>query len=231
MRDGSEVRDPRLGRLPEFDPRSRAFPIRRLLGTELPLRSYTWSVYAHLDQGQEGSCVGHAFAHELAARPVVVAGVTHEQAVTIYHEAQRADEWDGGSYPGAFPFYEGTSVLAGAKVLTGAGHYTGYLWAQSEADVARAIGYKGPVVLGINWHEGMFTPDRDGFIHPTGELAGGHAILANSVSIKGGYYVLHNSWGPGWGRNGTAKLSRPDLAVLLARGGEACLPQRKKLRH
>lgn len=34
-----------------------------------------------------------------------------------YHEMQRTDEWAGGSYPGAQPVYEGTSVRAGLEVL------------------------------------------------------------------------------------------------------------------
>lgn len=231
MRDGSTVLDPRLGRLPQRDPRSAAYPIRRIVDQALPLRSYTWSVPVHLDQGQEGSCVGHAYAHELAGRPVVVKDVDHELAVRIYHEAQKADEWDGGSYPGAWPFYEGTSVLAGAKVLTEAGHYSSYHWADNEADVARAVGYAGPVVIGVNWYSGMFDPDRDGYLHPTGELAGGHAILVHSISVKGGYYWLFNSWGTSWGVEGRAKLSRRDMAWLLAQNGEACLPLRQKIRN
>jgi hypothetical protein len=56
----------RFGRRIRFDPRSRAWPLREIL-PDKPIRSYTWRCAACLDQGQEGSCVGHGVAHELIA--------------------------------------------------------------------------------------------------------------------------------------------------------------------
>jgi hypothetical protein len=212
-----------LGRLPQFDERSRSFPIRTLVATYAP-RSYTWSCGAVLDQGAEGSCVGHAWAHELIARPLVMASITQLFAVSVYHEAQRIDEWPGGSYLGASPRYEGTSVLAGAKVIQREGYIAEYRWAFGLDDRVLALGYKGPAVLGIDWHESMFDPDASGLLHVTGSAVGGHAILANGVSIAKRLVRLHNSWGPDWGLNGEAFISFDDLRALLGRGGEACIP-------
>jgi len=72
-------------RLPEFDERSRNFPIGLHLlvhyGAEaaaLVPRSYTWSAGEVLDQGREGACVGFGWSGELLARPSVVAGVTND---------------------------------------------------------------------------------------------------------------------------------------------------------
>ena len=120
LKDGTTTQDPRLDRLVEFDEKSRSFPIRELLRADEP-RSYTWSLPVYLDQGYEGACVGFSWSHELAARPVEVQGVTNETARQVYFEAQRIDEWEGGAYDGAIPFYEGTSVLAGAKALQAQG--------------------------------------------------------------------------------------------------------------
>ena len=36
----------------------------------------------------------------------------------------------------------------------------------------------GPVMLGIDWFEGMYHPDPYGSIRPTGQVVGGHGILA-----------------------------------------------------
>ena len=124
LKDGTEVQDPRLGRLVQFDERSRGFPIRALVEGK-PLRSYTWRVGAWLDQGAEGACVGFAFGHELYARPVVTpvsAGYAREE---IYWKAQRIDPWPGGMYPDATPQYEGTSILAGAQVCQSLGPFCG----------------------------------------------------------------------------------------------------------
>lgn len=204
-----------MNRIPEFDPRSRSFPIRPMV-EDRPLRSYTWNGAEHLDQGQEGACVGHAWAHEVGARPKVHT-ISSALAFGIYHRAQELDEWDGEDY-------QGTSVLAGAKATLENGYIKEYRWAFGLRDTLLSIGYKGPVVLGVNWYEGMFRPDENGFLHPTGMLAGGHAIMAKGISVKGEYVLLHNSWGSGWGLNGDAKLNFADLERLLYERGEACVP-------
>lgn len=210
--------DPRLDRVPFFDPRSRSFPVRTLLPAKRP-RSYTWRIKTAgvLDQGREGACVGFAWAAELAARPVEVTGVTNSTALNIYRHAQQIDEWPGEAY-------SGTSVLAGAKVVQGQGRIGSYRWCFSLEDALLTLGYLGPLVLGINWHENMYEPDADGFIHPTGPVVGGHAILARAVNVRAGYVVLRNSWGESYGRGGDCRLSIPDLGVLLAAQGEACVP-------
>lgn len=212
----------RLGRVPEFDERSRAFPIRSLLPPRAP-RSYTWSCKATLDQGTEGACVGFSWTHERIARPVVGWGDA-AAARSLYHAAQGLDPWAGGAYPGADPFYEGTSVLAGAKAAQNAGHFTEYRWAFGLDDVLLTLGYRGPVVLGLDWHEDMFDPDADGLLHVSGGVAGGHAILANGVSVRRRLVRLHNSWGADWGLDGEAFIGFDDLDRLLAADGEACIP-------
>ena len=229
--DGSVVRDVRLGRFPQFDIRSRMF--KATIGVDsLPFRSYTWRVgypLLALDQGAEGACIGFAWAHELAARPVAVAGMNAGVARQIYYDAQKLDEWPGGAYPGASEFYEGTSVLAGAKACKAIGLIAEYRWAFGLNDLRKALGYKGPAVLGINWYDGMMNPDPDGRIQPTGPYLGGHAILAYAVSEKHKRVYLHNSWGPEWGRPTAAScwLSFDDMDRLLHEEGEACVPVRR----
>jgi hypothetical protein len=51
-----------------------------------------------------------------------------------------------------------------------------------------------------------------------------------SIDVKRSFYRLLNSWSSRWGDNGTAKISRQDLATLLAREGDACLPVRRPVR-
>lgn len=209
-----------LGRIEEFDERSRNFPIRTLIPSTLAPRSYTWSCAPRIDQGSEGSCVGHAWAHEIAARPRV-RPADHGLALEIYRKAQLIDEFS------TTPPQEGTSVLAGVKIATQLGYYQEYRWAFSLNDLIMAIGYKGPAVLGIPWYEGMFLPDRNGLISITGQLAGGHAILANGVSVSKKLIRLHNSWGANWGLNGECFIRFEDLEFLLHQQGEACIPVKR----
>jgi hypothetical protein len=226
LKDGTVVQDRRLDRIPQFDARSLNFPVRTLIPQAYPPRSYTWSVPVNLNQGAEGACVGFGFAHELAARPASVPGMTNDFArQKIYWRAQQLDPWAGGAYPNANPFYEGTSVLAGAQVCTKELKlYGAYHWAFSLDDVIMALGYKGPVVLGVNWYEGMWDTDALGFIRVRGALVGGHCILAHAVDLRNKRVSLFNSWGKNWGIGGKAWISFADLDRLLKEQGEACVP-------
>ncbi len=229
LRGGFETEDRRLDRLPEFDKRSLAY--LAVEGIEQkPLRSYTWSLADRLNQGQEGACVGAAVTHELLARPAKVKGVDMAYArEEIYWRSQRDfDDWPGGAYPGATPFYEGTSVLGGMKAATALGWYGGYTWAWSVEELALAVAYRGPAVLGVNWYGSFFEPDADGLITIAGNVAGGHAILANGVSVKRRQFRLTNSWGPSFGLDGQCFISFDDMARLFDEAGEAAVPVKRK---
>lgn len=216
--------DPRLDRLPEYDERSRDFPVTAVLPREaVKPRSYLWRCQITLDQENEGSCVGFAWSHELAARPSEVQHVDSVAARTIYRVAKTLDQWPGDNY-------SGTSVLAGIKAVQQIYPHMieGYKWAFSVEEVIATIGYFGPVVLGIKWYNSMYTPDEQGFVHVGGLVAGGHAILARGVNVKGKFVILRNSWGPGWGMNGDCYLTFDDLNILLQNQGECCVPVGRK---
>lgn len=216
LKNNNTTLDPRLDRIPEFDEKSRSYPVRQLMGTKKP-RSYTWRVNSWLDQGQEGACVGFSWSHELAGRPKEIQGVTNVTAQAVYYRARQLDEWAGENY-------DGTSVIAGAKAVQEQGYIQEYRWAFGLDDLILAVGYQGPAVLGVNWYEGMFDTDKDGFVRVTGGIMGGHAIVCHGVNLKGRYFKLHNSWGKDWGVNGECKISFDDMARLLSEYGEACIP-------
>lgn len=222
LKGGSITHDPRLDRLVEFDERSRNYPIRAMIAPTIKPRSYTWRCDDVLDQGPDGACVGFAFTHEMIARPAEVGGLDAAFAKqAVYWEAQKLDQWPGGAYPGASPFYEGTSVLAGAKRAVALGAAEAYRWSFSLGDLILGIGYHGPAVLGVNWYESMFSPDGDGFIDVTGPVAGGHAILCMAVNIRGGFFTLQNSWGDDWGIEGRCRIAFDQMDLLLRDRGEA----------
>lgn len=222
-----------------MDERSRAFPVRATVPKAK--RSYTWALgQAPLDQGQEGACVGFAFTQELASRPVVHVGVDARFArEQVYYPTQQNDPWEGGEYPGALPRYGGTTVIDGAKTMVRMGAAGGYRWSFGMDDLILGVGYAGPAVMGLDWFEGMWEPDEDGFVWPTGDWVGGHAILNNRVMVAERaefkhrrFFELPNTWGPGWGPiGGRCRLTFDAMEYLLIeRRGEACfLTDRKKL--
>ena len=220
LKDGSEVKDPRLGRLVSFDERSLKFASMPLI-EDLGYRTKYWVMPWVLDQGNTSMCVGNAWTGEAIAEPVSVPNLDEAVAQDIYHAAQEVDEWPGHNY-------EGTSVLAGAKVMKSRGFITSYRWALSADDAVKSIMYYGPGVMGCNWLENMFDPTSDYFLDVSGDSAGGHAILVYGVQLgadgKPAYVLVKNSWGPMWGRYGSAKIHMNDFAKLLADDGEFCIP-------
>lgn len=224
VRNGKRIEDPRLGRVYAPDPGDHRYSVAGMWGTLAPheLRSYTWSVGHWFDQGSTPQCVEFSWRHEAVARPVKVPADKLPMRGEIYKYAQAHDEWPGSDY-------DGTSVRAGAKAMQAYGFIGNYWWCRTEPEVAQVLGYKGPVVVGTNWHADMFEPDDDGFIRPTGRVEGGHAYLIYALSIKQGWYGIWNSWGSWWGLGGTAKIRRNDLAALLEADGEACVPTERRL--
>lgn len=224
LKGGFFATDPRLGRIPEFDERSRNYNIRKLFTVEehTTPRSYTWTCPVWLDQGDTPACVGFAWSQELAARPVKVQGITNESAQELYHSAQMLDEWPGENY-------DGSSTLGGVKAAVKLGKIEEYRWAFNTMDLAIAVSWFGPAVVGINWYNKMFNPvfigdDAMPWLQIGGGLAGGHDILVIAYNVKKNAFKMHNSWGSAWGLSGEAWISFADLDRLLHENGDACIP-------
>ncbi len=209
-----------LGRQVHFDQRSRAFGI--LGAVDRPPRSYTWQATpVVLDQGDVPACVGFSWAGEMGAKPVVIP-VDDARGSALYADAQAIDRAEGRNYDG------GATVLAGAKAVKAAGHMDEYRWAFGADQLATAVSWAGPAVIGIPWHQSMFTSDSDGTLHPDGPVVGGHAILVRGYSVKLRRFTLRNSWGPGFGRGGDCYIGHDDLNALLSAEGDACVPMRRR---
>lgn len=178
-----------------------------------------------LDQGREGACVGHGVTHEYGASPVR-GKVSNALAYEVYRAAQRIDEWEGENY-------SGTSVRAGMLVGRDRGWWEGFRWALNMGELRAALEL-GPVVIGVDWYEGMYDAPG-GIVRPTGRVVGGHCLLITGYTprhpgIRSPAWRLRNSWGRTWGINGTAYIPSGDLGqILFAAGGEAAVPTGRKL--
>ena len=134
----------------------------------------------------------------------------------IYEQAQKLDEWTGENY-------NGTSVRGGVKALQRAGKIRNYYWGFDLNSLVNAVLYYGPVVVGTYWYRGMFYPNRQGYISPTGQIMGGHAYVINGVDTKRQYVRIKNSWGRRWGINGSAYMSFTNMSNLIRQFGEVCI--------
>lgn len=221
IKNNVEVYDIRLGRIEEFDERSLNFPLTSVLKTGVK-RNRIWRCNEYYNQGSTSSCVAYSIAHELASTPVEVLGLTDDYIFNqIYCEAQKIDPWQGSECGNNPPKYGGTSVLAGVKTAQSLGYFNSYKWAFGLNDLLLGLSSAGPAVLGIKWYSNMTNPDVNGFIKPTGNLQGGHAILARGVNWNDKYVILRNSWGQSWNKNGDCYITFDDLDKLLKDNGEA----------
>lgn len=222
--------DKRLDWRPRFDERSRKYGIRPLLGTAKKKRPATfWSEGTVLDQGQEGACVGFGWMAEVLAKPVQPDEQPTEKfgndlAQFFYQEAKKLDQWEGEDY-------DGTSVLAGAKVMQKYNLIQEYRWCFDIDDIIDAVVLKGPVVIGIPWYESMYRTNNEGLCGVSGEQVGGHCITLTGYNpaMKFGRQTIEvfrwrNSWGSDYGDNGSGYIRVSDLRRLFLEGGEACIP-------
>lgn len=222
--------DKRLDWVPRFDDRSRMYGIRPLIGTSAKKRKATfWQEGTVLNQGSEGACVGFGWLAEILAKPVQPEYQPTEEfgnrlAQFYYEEAKKLDEWDGEDY-------EGTSVLAGAKVMNKYNLISEYRWCFNIDDIIDAVVFKGPVVIGIPWYESMYRTNSDGLCGVSGERVGGHCITITGYDPAMSFgrqtievFKWRNSWGSDYGDNGSGFIRVSDLRKLFLEGGEACIP-------
>jgi hypothetical protein len=230
---------PGFGRRFAKDDRDHGYLMRRLLPDArrltLAVRK-TWSINARaLNQGQTGTCVGHAWRNFLRCAPIRTEK-SGPSAFDVYRSAVLKDTWAGNDDEAQLADGDpgldfGTSVRAGAEAVTGFGRLKSYVWAFSLQPAVEWVLTEGPVVLGTNWYSSLSQPDAQGIsrITPTATVIGGHAYLLRGVDTRKALARCCNSWGDGWGKSGEFFLPFRDLERLILEDGEACSAVEQRL--
>ena len=217
------VADPRLGRHVNHDERSRRFAYR---GPTSPPRAVRHERHVPVfDQGSLGSCTGNAAIGCLATGPffaTIDEGDAHwirpldqGAAVACYEAASAIDPFPG-QYP---PEDTGSDGLSVAKVLTSLGAISGYEHAFG-LDQALAALMNVPVITGTAWRAGMFEPNAEGLVRPTGAEQGGHEYLMDEYDPVRGWVGFTNSWSDQWGLGGRFYMEAEAYGELLADQGD-----------
>lgn len=207
-----------LGLRHSVDMRDAAYSMGAHLAAVDVLPNYkVWDIGEILDQGEEGTCVGHGWAAWHNCKPRGnVNQVDHRYALAWYDAATLIDEWPDNDLDRS----AGTSVRAGARVGVNYALLDQYVWA-SGVDIMNAwlLG-KGSLVFGVKWYRSLDESALDNFLRVDlgSGVRSGHCLLCYGIG-KDGNYRLQQSWGYGVGNEGTFRMRPADMKRWISGGG------------
>ena len=219
----------RLGRHVRHDPRSLRYLYPAHLVDGLVSVRHERRIPV-LDQGDLRSCTGNAAEGALGTAPLFEAlpagnlrnptpdaDTDEDQAVLLYSDATKLDDYDG-AYP---PVDAGSDGLSVAKAAKAAGLISGYTHCTSLDAALKALSQQ-PVIAGINWYSSFDNPGSDGLIKVSARatVRGGHEICLDQLDVEGKRIGFTNSWGEGWGLSGRAFIGWDDFGRLLDEQGD-----------
>lgn len=217
-----------LGRNVDHDERSREY--RVTLPTPAKYKLVDWDDNAPItNQGQMGACTGftaldmmnnHIFAGNRKRATGSTALLPNNKGLDFYHQATIRDGIAGNTYPGVD---EGSSGLGAVKGLKFEKFVTNYTHGFSMTDFLNALQHQ-PVMVGTMWTKGMFDPDRNGLIRPTGAEEGGHEYGAFGYDPATTLIKFRNHWTAQWGIKGRFYVLASDFEKLLAAQGDVTVP-------
>jgi hypothetical protein len=217
-----EQKHPQLGRQRVHDPRSKRFPARALINRSRWVNK-TIRIYDPSPNPNQchSECTGVAKCVQMNAMGNRISGVVFamDQAHKIYHSATTLDPFKG-AWP---PDDTGSSGLASAKAAQQLDIGKEYLHVFNGADeIVQLIQENHVVSVGSWWYDGMFYPNAQKIIEPTGPQVGGHQYAARGYDATRDL-VLIRCW---WGRYRDVYIKRDHLNQLVLDGGDAHIQSR-----
>lgn len=224
-----------LGRLYSPDSRDRRFTLtpERLkaipvaLGGVPKIHRRPWHHGPILDQGETNQCTVYAAIQQIQSAPRVHSlNWSASDFESAYRSALLIDEFPGEAD-------EGTSERAVQKVLQQLGLIDNYLWVPDEATAQEYLTTRGMLTQGSDWFTGMDSPDKHGYVEPSGSVRGGHEYVKRwyyppSHRTYPDTYEYINSWGEGFAQKGIFRMKADaDRYLLWQLNGDLCSPQEK----
>ena len=202
----------------------RNVPAERKNRADLAGSSRYWSMVSpdfRMDQGAEGTCVGHGCTN------VLLAGPTPHLYFPEFVDIENAHQYSRRLYleaSGDTSYQQGTYTRLALDVLRKWGRISAYYRLTSVDEIIDTVLHVGPVTFGTLWYYSMFRTydqyeNQYVRVSTSSGIAGGHLYCLTGVNLapKAGppFLRMENSWGPGWGHNGTARITIDDAHVLF----------------
>lgn len=177
--------------------------------TPTPPQNVNWGLTDPiLDQGNTGHCGGFGGCQWGNTLPVDD-HYANSDGHALYYEAVSI-----GGAPGS---EDGVETRWVAQALQARSRLATYGFAKTTAEITDWLRTKGPVMVGTDWSNDMFNPDANGYVVPTGGVAGGHfyVLLAHQPEEPQEAYMAVNSWGSSWGLDGFFRITVAHFGTLL----------------
>lgn len=212
------IEDKRLGRHVEHDARSLDYAVEFVAWPKVAVEHKR--NIPILDQGNLGSCTGNAATGMLGCDPFwkpTMTSLDEAFAIQMYEQATALDNVPG-KYP---PDDTGSSGLAICKALRKNGWCKNYHHAFGLKSAVSTL-TRQAVIIGIGWYDSFDQPDSTGRIKisPNAGIRGGHEVVLRFEDPVRKLVKGDNSWGEGWGLNGSFFLGWDDFDRLLHEGGD-----------
>jgi hypothetical protein len=166
-----------------------------------------------LDQAETAHCGGFSIANKRISAGSLLGSVSQSDA-------------DGHAY------YYGIKKLEGKptdedgvftrdafKFMAQQGFISAYAFAENLSVAREFVLTQDTLLFGSVWLDGMFTPDKDGYVHAVGPVAGGHLWEIRGYDSINKRWIGQNSWG-NFGLNGKFYISDADFELLYRQAGE-----------
>jgi len=84
-----------------------------------------------------------------------------------------------------------------------------------------ALAKYGPLPIAFTVYEDFMHYKTGVYSYATGKQLGGHGVLLVGYDDDGQYFIVKNSWGPGWGENGFFKIAYSEVNSVCSFGQSA----------
>jgi hypothetical protein len=203
--------------------RMRAVP----RGTLLRRRTRPWGFRGIMNQGNTNRCTVFAAVKQKESAPKFAdLKLTNEDLTKIYREALRTDEFAGEADEGTseravqtiFRSSESLARVLGRPIKD---PWTDeFLWVDDEDMAKEYLLTRAMLLQGTDWLSGLDSPDKHGYVEPTGYLRGGHEYVLRWYYGPRHYkypdtYEYINSWGDTWGDKGLFRMKADGFKYLV----------------
>ena len=171
------------------------------------------------DQGDTPHCTAYALLHAMADGAVTHPGQNPLADPTELYDAivrrdRAANRW----------FPAGATSLAMAQEAVARRWIGEFRWGYTLDEFIAPLLRGEPVLLGIDWPDGMDEPSKEGIVRWRGRNRGGHEIEANGINLRRGLARLKQSWDRRtYGLNGHVYIPLEDVAAAIAAQGDVLL--------